>query len=55
MSEIFHDNTIDEWLYEYFDPTAEQLEEMYEDIMRIKNKRVYPVRGFNIQRRHTEL
>uniref|UniRef100_A0A0N4VIB8 beta-N-acetylhexosaminidase n=1 Tax=Enterobius vermicularis TaxID=51028 RepID=A0A0N4VIB8_ENTVE len=50
MSRMYSDNTIDEWLYEYFDPTAEKIQRYLDALERLSKIKTYPVRSFEIRR-----
>uniref|UniRef100_A0A8R1TZF7 beta-N-acetylhexosaminidase n=1 Tax=Onchocerca volvulus TaxID=6282 RepID=A0A8R1TZF7_ONCVO len=51
MEPIFRRHTIDEWLYEYVDPTIERLMELSQQISQLKMRRTFTVRNFDIRRR----
>lgn len=50
MSRMYSHNTIDEWLYEYFDPTAEKIQRYLDALERLSKIKTYPVRSFEIRR-----
>uniref|UniRef100_A0A915PRA5 beta-N-acetylhexosaminidase n=1 Tax=Setaria digitata TaxID=48799 RepID=A0A915PRA5_9BILA len=50
MKPIFRQHTIDEWLYEYVDPTVEELIKLSKQISQLKVQRTFVVGNFDIKR-----
>lgn len=50
MSPIYSENTIEEWIYEYLDPTTEKIKKYVDELKRLSEVRVFPLRSFDIAR-----
>uniref|UniRef100_A0A0N5AQ48 beta-N-acetylhexosaminidase n=1 Tax=Syphacia muris TaxID=451379 RepID=A0A0N5AQ48_9BILA len=50
MGEIYSENTINEWIYEYLDPITEKIKALSKAVERLSRLRTFPRRSFKILR-----